>query len=528
MRIIEQKIVGKHSQVDCEDGIVVTSNFVAVIDGSTSKTKNRLNPKMKNGRYCMQIISDYIRTMPAEISLNDFCKGITTKLHAQYKGKEQLYESHQEERLCASAVIYSKEKDEVWMIGDCQCIANSKLYTNDKPYEAHIANERAAIFNEQLALHPDMVKDGRIIHDYARDKVIGELVEAMHEGENKTYAVIDGFPIYKEGIKKIKLKREASHNNPTSLKKEFMGEVVLASDGYPFLCSSLEKSEKKLAKQLTNDPYNIKDFKATKGLLVDNKSFDDRAYIRFSTAESQRYFVTISFDGTAYHGWQIQPNGMSVQEKLQDSLSKILRHKVEVVGAGRTDAGVHARTMVAHMDEDEGLECNQLRYRLNQILPKDISCLEVKPVPMNLHARFSAKKRTYRYFIHTAKDPFLRHYSVETHYELDFKSMNQAAAYLLTVNDFKAFCKAGADNKTTLCKVTTAKWMQTGDYEWYFEIAADRFLRNMVRAVVGTLFDVGRHRITIDEFKNIVDNGSRSDSGESMPANGLFLWDIEY
>lgn len=241
-----------------------------------------------------------------------------------------------------------------------------------------------------------------------------------------------------------------------------------------------------------------------------------------------RIFLWLSFDGTAYHGWQIQPNGMSVQEKVQQCLSTLLSQPIAVTGAGRTDAGVHARTMVCHFDIDKELDTDQLCYRLNRILPRDISCGRAEHVSEEMHARFSAKRRTYRYFIHTQRDPFLRHYSVETHWKLDFEMMNEAAQWLTTQDDFKAFCKAGADNKTTLCQVTTAQWMSTSPTTWYFEIAANRFLRNMVRAVVGTLFEVGRHRMTLEQFRKVVATGTRSDAGESMPAHGLFLWNIEY
>jgi tRNA pseudouridine38-40 synthase len=241
-----------------------------------------------------------------------------------------------------------------------------------------------------------------------------------------------------------------------------------------------------------------------------------------------RYFAWIGFDGTAYHGWQIQPNGMSVQQKVQESLSLLLRQTVEVTGAGRTDAGVHARELPCHFDVDGEVDAQQLCYRLNRVLPRDIVCNRIEPVSDDLHARFSATRRTYRYFIHTEKDPFLRHFSVETHWNLDFPLMNEAAAYFLQISDFRAFCKAGADVKTTLCTVDTARWVQTSPHTYYFEIAANRFLRNMVRAVVGTLFEVGRHRMTLPQFRDVVCNGSRSDAGESMPAQGLFLWSVEY
>ncbi len=241
-----------------------------------------------------------------------------------------------------------------------------------------------------------------------------------------------------------------------------------------------------------------------------------------------RYFVWLSFDGTAYHGWQIQPNGMSVQEKLQQCLSTLLRQPIEVVGAGRTDAGVHARRLPAHFDIDQPLDAADLCYKLGRILPRDISCERVEQVADDMHARFSATRRTYRYFIHTRRDPFRRYFSVEMHWPLDFTLMNEAAAFLLTQDDFKSFCKADHDAKTTLCHVTKAEWTPIDEQSWYFEITANRFLRNMVRAVVGTLIDVGRHRITLGQFKEIVRCGTRSDAGQSMPAHGLFLWDVEY
>jgi tRNA pseudouridine38-40 synthase len=242
-----------------------------------------------------------------------------------------------------------------------------------------------------------------------------------------------------------------------------------------------------------------------------------------------RYFVTLSYDGTRYHGWQIQPNGTSVEERLEWALSTLLRQKIDVVGAGRTDAGVHARMMVAHFDyPDTGIDCDQLAYRLNRILPQDIAVARVEPVAEGMHARFSATARTYRYFIHTRKDPFCRAYSCEIHYPLDFARMNEAGRVLMEYEDFGAFCKAGADVKTTLCHVTRAEWIQTGPTDWYFEITANRFLRNMVRAVVGTMVDVGRGRLSIEDFRRVIEGKRRSDAGESMPANALFLERVEY
>ena len=251
----------------------------------------------------------------------------------------------------------------------------------------------------------------------------------------------------------------------------------------------------------------------------------------------QRYFITLSYDGTRYHGWQIQPNGVSVQEKLQEALSTLLREPVAVTGAGRTDAGVHARMMVAHfemddvrgkMDDGRGMSPEQLAYKLNRLLPYDIAVSKVEPVSEEMHARFSATSRMYRYYIHTAKDPFQKAYSCEIHYPLDFDRMNEAANILMTYEDFGAFCKSGADVKTTLCQVTKAEWVQTSPTTWYFEIRANRFLRNMVRAVVGTLIEVGRGRLSLDDFKKVIEGKQRSDAGESMPGNALFLEDIVY
>lgn len=242
----------------------------------------------------------------------------------------------------------------------------------------------------------------------------------------------------------------------------------------------------------------------------------------------QRYFIYFAYDGTAYHGWQIQPNGISVQEVLQDALSKILRRKTEVVGAGRTDTGVHARLMVAHFDHPEAIDGPQLTYRLNRLLPSDISISKVVAVEETMHARFSAKWRTYRYYVHTCKAPFLRHYSYETPYALDYELMTKGAERITHHEDFAAFCKSGADNKTTLCAVRACKWVQTSDHSWYFEITANRFLRNMVRATVGTLFLLGRHKISLTDLERILDEGNRSHAGESMPPHALFLEDIEY
>lgn len=242
-----------------------------------------------------------------------------------------------------------------------------------------------------------------------------------------------------------------------------------------------------------------------------------------------RYFIYLSFDGTAYHGWQVQPHDISVQQRLNESLATLTRGRSsEVTGAGRTDAGVHAHMMVAHFDIDQPVNAEQLAYKLNRLLPYDIVVQRIVPVRADAHARFSAKARTYHYWVYTKKNPFLRHYATRISFPLNFELMNQAAAHLLTVNDFTSFSKLHTDVKTNICHVTAARWTQTGDDLWQFEIRADRFLRNMVRAVVGTLIEVGRGRMTVDQFKAVIEQKNRCAAGDSMPGNALSLVDIVY
>jgi len=241
-----------------------------------------------------------------------------------------------------------------------------------------------------------------------------------------------------------------------------------------------------------------------------------------------RYFITFSYDGTRYHGWQIQPNGDSVQAQMQHALSLLLRQEIIVTGAGRTDAGVHARMMVCHFDYEGKIDGEQLSYKLNKLLPYDIAVSKVTQVTDQLHARFSATSRMYRYYIHSDKNPFLRSYSYEVHYPLDFNKMEKGAKLLLKYDDFGAFCKSHADVKTTICHVTQAEWHQTSPTTWYFEIRANRFLRNMVRAVVGTLIDLGRGRLSIEDYCRVIEGKKRTEAGESMPAHALFLEDITY
>ena len=241
-----------------------------------------------------------------------------------------------------------------------------------------------------------------------------------------------------------------------------------------------------------------------------------------------RYFIWFSYDGTNYHGWQLQPNGNTVQAELQRGLSLLLRENISVTGAGRTDTGVHARQMAAHFDTEVSFDYDELTRKMNGVLPQDISVNKVEKVSADMHARFSAGSRTYHYYIHTKKNPFLRHFSLEIHYQLDFLLMNEAARILQEYDDFGAFCKAGSDVKTTICHITEAKWHQTAEDAWYFEITANRFLRNMVRAIVGTLIEVGRHRMSLDEFRKVIEGGRRTQAGESMPALALSLEKIVY
>ena len=289
MKIIESSIIGKKSQEACEDGMLVTDDFIAVIDGSTSKTPKHLNPDMKNGRYAMMLISEYIREeLKADASVDDFCQGVSAYIYNKvYEklGVEKRLKEHPEERLTASAILYSRTRNEVWMVGDCQAIIDGKLYENGKPYEEKIARKRVELIEQGLSPAE------------ARKQIEPLLVEAMLSGQNQTYTVIDGFPIYREGVKVVSVSDSssvqdsvpASDSVPCSDSASASGtisvsssEIVLASDGYPFLEPTLAASEAALAEQIANDPQNIHSFIATKGIVEGNKSFDDRTYIRFS------------------------------------------------------------------------------------------------------------------------------------------------------------------------------------------------------------------------------------------------------
>ncbi len=241
-----------------------------------------------------------------------------------------------------------------------------------------------------------------------------------------------------------------------------------------------------------------------------------------------RYFVYLSYDGTAYHGWQVQPNGSSVQGELQRCLSILLRQDASVTGAGRTDAGVHARRMVAHFDVEEEIDCEQLAYRLNKMLPSDIAVDSVKRVSDDMHARFSAQSRTYHYLVSMKKRPLWRNYSWQLYGEVDFQKMNEAASMLLGTHDFTSFSKVDTDTKTKVCTVTEACWQEMEPGIWCFSITANRFLRNMVRAIVGTLLEVGRGKMTLAQFVKVIELKNRCEAGESVPGHALFLADIKY
>lgn len=294
MKIIESSIIGKKSPEACEDGMVVTDDFIAVIDGSTSKTPKHLNPDMKNGRYAMMLISEYIREeLKADASVDEFCQGVTAYIYNKvYEklGVEERLKEHPEERLTASAILYSRTRNEVWMVGDCQAIIAGKLYENGKPYEEKIARKRVELIEQGFSPAE------------ARKQIEPLLIKAMLSGQNQTYTVIDGFPIYREGVKVVSVSDSSSVQDSVSPSDSCSvqdpvscsgsasasdtipsssSEIVLASDGYPFLKPTLAASEAALAEQIANDPQNIHSFIATKGIVEGNKSFDDRTYIRF-------------------------------------------------------------------------------------------------------------------------------------------------------------------------------------------------------------------------------------------------------
>lgn len=247
-----------------------------------------------------------------------------------------------------------------------------------------------------------------------------------------------------------------------------------------------------------------------------------------------RYFVKLAYNGKPFHGWQSQPNAVSVQSVLEEALSVVLRQPLAVVGAGRTDAGVNARIMYAHFNIDSPISApiDKIIVGLNRLVGHDIAIYDIFPVDDNLHARFDAKEREYKYFVTFQKNVFLYPLSWHCQHPLDVDAMNRAAAILLDTDDFTSFAKLHSDAKTNICDVRHAQWAEwQNDYGTpgiVFTIAADRFLRNMVRAVVGTLVDVGRGKLSVDGFADIINRKDRCAAGTSMPPQALYLWNIKY
>ncbi|WP_259068264.1 tRNA pseudouridine(38-40) synthase TruA [Mucilaginibacter sp. X4EP1] len=262
----------------------------------------------------------------------------------------------------------------------------------------------------------------------------------------------------------------------------------------------------------------------------------------------QRYFIELAYDGTHYHGWQTQPNAVAVQEVLNEKLSIILRQPIETLGCGRTDTGVHAKEFFAHFDAEgfiddsslfiakqnsNGYDPSTMKHELktvrslNSILPKDIAIKNIIPVAADAHARFDATLRSYEYHIHFNKDPFKNGYSWELRDRPDVELMNTAASIIMKYTDFSCFSKSNTQVKTNICKVNNARWEVVGD-GIVFKISADRFLRNMVRAIVGTLLMVGKHEIEPDAVRTIIESKNRSNAGTSVPACGLYLTEVKY
>ena len=240
-----------------------------------------------------------------------------------------------------------------------------------------------------------------------------------------------------------------------------------------------------------------------------------------------RYFIDLAYDGSAFHGWQVQPNAISVQESLEKALSIAFQRNIAVVGAGRTDAGVHARQLVAHFDIENKIDEVQLQFKLNTLLPDEVAINSIYLVKEEAHARFDAIAREYKYFVSTNKDPFTKDYSYYIKKNLDLNKMNEAAKILLNYKDFKCFSKSKTDVFTYNCDISFAKWEQKENL-LVFTIKADRFLRNMVRAIVGTLIEIGLHKLEVEDLHTIIESRNRSEAGKSVDAKGLFLTQVEY
>lgn len=242
-----------------------------------------------------------------------------------------------------------------------------------------------------------------------------------------------------------------------------------------------------------------------------------------------RYFLEMAYNGSQYHGWQIQDNAVTVQQVVEDAIGKLLRVQVSVVGAGRTDTGVHASYFTAHFDIEEQIgDARYFIFKINQILPRDIVIFSLQQVDNQLHSRFSAISRTYRYYLTLNKDPFNNQLSFRSVFEPDFDLMNQASKFLFSHVDFTSFSKLHTDVKTNNCSISKAEWVRLSASEWCYVITADRFLRNMVRAIVGTLLDVGRKKISVDDFNSIIEKKDRGAASSSAAPHALFLSDIEY
>lgn len=240
-----------------------------------------------------------------------------------------------------------------------------------------------------------------------------------------------------------------------------------------------------------------------------------------------RYFIDIAFKGTEYHGWQKQPNAISVQQKIEEALSTLLRQPTDTVGCGRTDTGVHASQLFVQFDTEKDVSTGKFLWNLNSLLPFDIVAHRIIKVENEAHARFDATSRTYKYRLGFQKNPFENDLLATFPKALDFDLMNNACKELMKHKDFAAFSKSGAEHHTSLCDISFANWKQEGEI-WVFTITANRFLRNMVRAIVGTLVEVGLKKINLDEFNQIIESKNRSNAGTSVPAKGLFLHEVEY
>jgi len=241
-----------------------------------------------------------------------------------------------------------------------------------------------------------------------------------------------------------------------------------------------------------------------------------------------RYFIKLSYKGTNFHGWQFQPNAVSVQEELEKVFSVLLKKEIKITGAGRTDTGVHAINFIAHIDVNEQIpDISKFIYKANSFLNEDIVIHDIFKVKEDVHSRFSAISRTYEYRIHKTKNPFLKDFSYRIRYNLDFEKMNDAAKILFEYKDFTSFSKLHTDTKTNLCKIIKAEWTQKGE-QMIFTIEANRFLRNMVRAITGTLLETAKGKMNINDFRKVIESKDRAKAGVSVPAHGLFLTEIKY